>query len=51
MGAATQVNFRIPTDLKEWLEAQKEKNRRSLTAEIVIAVMERKERVEQKEAA
>ncbi|WP_447896738.1 Arc family DNA-binding protein [Stenotrophomonas acidaminiphila] len=51
MRTDVQVNFRLPHDLRTWLEAQKEKNRRSLTAEIVIAIQERKERAEQKEAA
>lgn len=49
MRTDVQVNFRLPHDLRGWLDTQMKKNRRSLTAEIVIAVEERKQRVEQQE--
>ncbi|MEN1996814.1 Arc family DNA-binding protein [Stenotrophomonas bentonitica] len=42
-----QVNFRLPIALRDWLKEQKEKNRSSVTSEIVRALQERKERVEQ----
>jgi|GEM_PF-5938043 len=42
-----QVNFRLPLALREWLNDQKVKNRSSVTSEIVRAIQERKERVEQ----
>lgn len=51
MRTDVQVNFRLPHELRAWLETQRVKNRRSLTAEIVIAIQERKEREEQQEAA
>ena len=45
-----QINVRIPVDLREWLREQRDKNRSSLTSEVVRALRERQERV-QKEAA
>lgn len=39
-------SLRIPADIREWLEKEAEKNFRSLTAEIVIALRERVEREE-----
>lgn len=35
-----QTNVRIPSDLKEWLLSQALKTRRSLTAEVVVALEE-----------
>ncbi|WDI91918.1 Arc family DNA-binding protein [Xanthomonas campestris] len=46
-----QINVRIPVDLREWLRTERDKNRSSLTSEVVRALRERKERAEQKEAA
>lgn len=46
-----QINIRVPTDLRSWLMEQKEKNRSSLTSEVVRAIQERKDRCEQKLAA
>lgn len=40
------VQLRLPVDLKEWIEAQAEKNGSSQNSEIVRAVRERMERVE-----
>lgn len=35
-----QVNFRIPQELKDWLARQAELSRRTLTAELVVAIEE-----------
>lgn len=50
MSETEQVNFRLPVELRDWLRQQKERNRSSVTSEIVRALQERRERV-QKEAA
>lgn len=42
----SQVNWRIPCDLKEWIDQQAELNRSSKSSELTRAVRERKERVE-----
>lgn len=31
-----QTNVRLPTELKQWLQEQAKKSRRSLTAEVVL---------------
>jgi hypothetical protein len=41
-------SLRIPPDIRAWLEREAEKNVRSLTSEIVIALRERVEREEAK---
>lgn len=46
-----QINVRVPTDLRAWLKRQQELNRSSLTSEVVRAIRERRDRVEQKHAA
>lgn len=46
-----QINVRIPVDLRGWLRQQQERNRSSLTSEVVRAIRERKDRVELQEAA
>lgn len=51
MSDTEQVNFRIPVALRDWLKEQKQRNRSSVTSEIVRALQERKERVEQGAAA
>lgn len=51
MAAMTQVNFRIPVTLRDWLNAEKAKNRSSITSELVRCIQERKERVEKEKAA
>lgn len=51
MSDTEQVNFRIPVALRDWLKEQKQRNRSSVTSEIVRALQERKERVEQGMAA
>lgn len=45
-----QINVRIPVDLREWLRKQREKNRSSLTSEVVRALQKRRERVEREAA-
>lgn len=46
MSDTEQVNFRLPVDLRDWLRQQKDRNRSSVTSEIVRALQERRERVE-----
>lgn len=46
-----QINVRLPADLRAWLNKEREKNRSSLTSEVVRAIQERKERCEQPLAA
>ncbi|MCY1388631.1 Arc-like DNA binding domain protein [compost metagenome] len=42
-----QFNLRLPEDLKQWVEAQAQKNHRSQTAELVYLISEEKRRQEQ----
>lgn len=42
-----QFKLRLPTDLKEWIDAQAKANRSSKSSEIVRSVRERKDRAEQ----
>lgn len=44
--ADVQFNLRLPEDLKQWVEAESQKNCRSQTAEIVFALREAKKRRE-----
>ncbi len=44
MRTDVQFKIRIPPELKQWLEREAERNLRSVTAEIVLSVRERKER-------
>ncbi|HED4877396.1 TPA: Arc family DNA-binding protein [Stenotrophomonas maltophilia] len=39
-----QVKFRLPVELKAWVEQQAAKNRSSMTSEVVRAIRERMER-------
>ena len=41
-----QFKLRIPAELKAWLDEQAEKNRSSLSSEVVRSIRERRERVE-----
>jgi predicted transcriptional regulator len=41
-----QTNVRLPADLKAWLEKQAAQSRRSLTAEVVIALEQYRTRQE-----
>lgn len=45
-----QINVRIPADDLEWLRSQMQKNHRSLTGEVVVAIRERRERQEKEPA-
>lgn len=45
-----QMKFRLPEELKEWLEEQAKMNHRSHTAELVHRLMEEKRRQEQSAA-
>lgn len=40
-----QLNFRINTDLMEWLKAYAKQNRRSITAQLTIILEQEKQRV------
>lgn len=42
-----QFNLRIPEELKEWVEAQAQKNHRTQTAQLVFLISEEKKRQEQ----
>lgn len=46
-----QMNFRIPSELKDWLVRQAEKSRRTLTAELIVAIEEYRARNQQQEGA
>lgn len=46
-----QINVRIPVELREWLNGQKDRNKSSLSSEVVRAIQERRERVERGAAA
>lgn len=46
----TQFNLRLPEDLKQWVEAEAQKNCRSQTAEVVFALREMKRQREQANA-
>lgn len=46
MSQTEQVNFRLPVELRDWLRQQKDRNRSSVTSEIVRAIQERKDRME-----
>lgn len=42
-----QLNFRIPPDLLEWLRNQATAARRTLTSELIVAIEEHRDRVQQ----
>jgi len=44
-----QLNFRIPVGLRDWLKAQAARSRRSMTAEVVVALEQYKARQEQRQ--
>ncbi|MDF4024116.1 Arc family DNA-binding protein [Luteibacter sp. PPL201] len=46
-----QINVRIPDEDLEWLKSEMQRNRRSLTSEVVLAIQEKRERTEKKEPA
>lgn len=49
-----QTNFRIPAELKDWLQLQAHAARRTLTAELIIALEEyraKKAQQDQREGA
>ncbi|MCV3851634.1 Arc family DNA-binding protein [Pseudomonas aeruginosa] len=46
----TQFNLRLPEDLKQWVEAEAQKNCRSQTAEVVFALREVQRQREQANA-
>ena len=51
MRPGLQFKIRIPPELKQWLDEESVKNLRSVTAEIVLSVRERKEREDRKTKA
>jgi predicted transcriptional regulator len=42
-----QTNFRLPVDLKNWFQQQANRTRRTLTAELIVALEEYRDRHEQ----
>lgn len=48
MKRACQVKINIPVDVKAWLSCQAERNLRSLTAEVVLAIREKMETQKEK---
>ncbi|MFG0400568.1 Arc family DNA-binding protein [Pseudomonas sp. zjy_11] len=42
-----QMKVRLPEELKQWVEAEAQRNCRSQTAEVVFALLEEKKRREQ----
>lgn len=43
------LKVKFPPDIKRWLKVQAAKNVRSMTAEVVLAVIEKRERIESQE--
>lgn len=49
MTSQTQFKLNIPRDLKDWLAIEAERNMRSQTAEIILALKEKKLRQSEKQ--
>jgi predicted transcriptional regulator len=45
-----QVNFRIPGDLRDWLKQRASAMRRTVTAELIVAIEEHRDRIEAQKA-
>lgn len=50
MSKATHRTFRLPHDVREWIEAQARLNASSQNSEVIRAIRERMERARQQEA-
>ncbi len=43
-----QTNIRLPADIRSWLQQQAERSRRTLTAELIIAIEAYRKQMEQR---